>query len=309
MDFIELKTESWPELQNALLIGAFAGWNDAATSASTAVRLLVEKTDAEVFAAIDPEEFFVFSSTRPEVSVNEEGLRSLTWPANQFYLARQKPEQRPLILFLGVEPDLKWRGFGNLFLEVCRRCNVTEVMLLGAMVATVPHTRPVPLSGWSLLPERRPALEKLGAQRSRYEGPTGIVGTLLTRCQQDNLPYSSIWGVAPSYLSISPNWKVASRLLSGINQIFDLDLNLSEVQTLALRFETHVAEAVARQSDVATFVQALEENYDRGITDEDDDDDFGEGRSEDDSELPSADILIQELERQLRQQREGNNEQ
>jgi hypothetical protein len=314
MDLIQPSGENWPELHNTLLVVAFAGWNDAASSATTAVRLLTEKTDAKPLATIDPEEFFVFTENRPDVSLDESGLRSLSWPSNLFSYVENLPDlNRSLVTLQGLEPDLKWRTFTDTFMEICHRCNVTEVVMLGAMVATVPHTRPVPISGWSTNPVRQPAIEQIGATRSRYEGPTGIVGVLATRFQAEKLDYSSLWAVAPTYLSISPNWKVASRLLSGLNQICELNLNLSEVNTLALRFESHVAEAVARQADVATFVQALEENFDRGIDsdaddDDDDEDEWSEGHREDETELPSADILIQELERQLRQQREGNND-
>lgn len=314
MGFIQTISENWPELENTLLVGAFSGWNDAAAGATTTIRLLSEKSQVEAFASIDPEEFYMFSDTRPEISITKEGLRELTWPTIEFSAAKYVPGiNRSLVTVTGIEPDLKWRTFTDTFIEICKRCNVTEVILLGAMVATVPHTRPVPLSGWSTIPERQVLLEQLGVTRSRYEGPTGMVGTLLTRFQAENIPYSSIWGVSPSYLSVSPNWKVAERLLGALNRIYNFSMDLSELSTLSLRFEAQVAEAVARQADIATFVQALEENYDRGFKDISGDDDegdegWGDGSHEEEGELPSADILIQELERQLCKQRENNND-
>ncbi len=313
MDFIQSTTESWPKLENTLLVAAFSGWNDAAGSASTAVRLLSEKSGSQSFATIDPEEFYVFTENRPMVSLDTDGLRKLSWPDNQFAAVENIAGlNRSLVTLIGIEPDLKWRTFGDVFMEICQRCNVTEVMILGAMVATVPHSRPVPITGWSTNPERRGILEGFGAQPSRYQGPTGIVGVLATRLQESNIPYSSLWAIAPTYLSVSPNWKVAARLLGGIDQLFGLSLDMSEAQTNALKFEAQVAEAVGRQPDIATFVHALEENYDRGDSGESDEVDESPGWRErdhdDDGELPSADFLIQELEKRLRQQREGNGE-
>ncbi len=314
-----IKVSDWPQLYDTLLVVAFSGWNDAADSATTAVSYLGERVGVIPFATIDPEDFYVFSDTRPQTQMNDEGQREITWPTNQVsYISEFAGQNRSLVTLVGVEPDLKWRTFSDLFIEICRKCNVSEVVLVGSLLAPVPHTRPVPLTGFSSDEATLAKLEGLGARSSRYKGPTGIVGVLTARVQEVGLKYGSIWGAAPSYLSVnSTNWKVTGRLLSALNTGWNLGLELEGVQSLGLRFEAQVSEAVSNQEDVATFVRDLEEHYDIGDDpgdDEDDDDvsgprSFGRedrNRSRDDEELPSAELLIQELEKQLKLRRDDD---
>ncbi len=295
----------WPELKDTLLIAAFSGWNDAADSATSAVRQLGEQLGAEPFATIDPEEFYVFTDTRPQTSMDEDGKRKITWPTNQFSSVSNVPGlNRSVVTLDGVEPDLKWRSFCDSLLEICQRCNVTEVVLLGALVAPVPHTRPVPITGGATAPERLEEIRKVGATNSRYEGPTGIIGVFSSRCQQENIPLVSFWGAAPSYLTASPNWKVTSALLDALDRVLGIGLELNAVHGLARRFENQVSQAVARDEQVAAFVQALEEQYslDGGAFDDEPMIVSEADEVEDnDTELPSAYQIIQEFEKQLRE--------
>jgi hypothetical protein len=304
-----IRVSDWPQLHDTLLIAAFGGWNDAADAATTAVRYLSEKLTARSFATIDPEEFYVFSDTRPLTRFNAENQREIEWPTNEFsYVPEFAGKNRSLVTLVGVEPDLKWRTFGDVFFEVCRRCNVTELVLVGSLLAPVPHTRQVPLTGFSSKEETMQQLRKQGVGVSRYEGPTGIVGVLTSRCREEKIEFGSVWGAAPSYLSASPNWKVTSGVLGALNQTWGLGLELEGVQGLGKRFEMQVTEAVNNQEDVASFVRDLEENYD--VEDKDaeaegeeskprHEREEGRGRFDEDSELPSAELIIQELEKHL----------
>lgn len=307
MDVIKANGE-WPELKNTILVAAFSGWNDAADAATGAVRYLSEQVSAEAFATIDPEEFYVFTETRPQTHLNEDGTRETTWPLNQFSAQPLLPNlNRSLVTLVGVEPNLRWRGFGDAFVEICRRCNVTEVVLVGALVAPVPHTRPVPITGSASNPDRLERVKKIGATGSRYEGPTGIVGVLSQRCQEENIQLTSFWGAAPSYLTASPNWKVTSGLLDALNHVLSLELDLSSLHAMSRRFENQVSQAVARDEQVAAFVQALEEQFgmDEELGEETGSNpDRPEFDDETDTELPSAELLIQELEKQIRQRHE-----
>jgi proteasome assembly chaperone (PAC2) family protein len=306
MDVIKASGD-WPELKNTILVAAFSGWNDAADAATGAVRYLTEQVAAEPFATLDPEEFYVFTETRPLTRLTEDDTREISWPTNQFYAQPVLNNlNRSLVTLVGVEPNLRWRTFGDAFIEICRRCNVTEVVLVGALVAPVPHTRPVPITGSATSDDRLEKVRKIGASSSRYEGPTGIVGVLSQRCQQENISLTSFWGAAPSYLTASPNWKVTSGLLDALNRVLDLQLDLTSLHNMSRRFENQVSQAVARDEQVAAFVQALEEQYgmDEELEDEETNDpdrlDYDEG----DTELPSAELLIQELEKQIRERRE-----
>lgn len=312
MDFIKAEGE-WPELKNTVLVAAFSGWNDAADAATSAVRYLSEQISAEPFATIDPEEFYVFSENRPHTRMTEDGKREISWPTNQFAAQPMMSRlNRSLVTLVGVEPNLRWRTFEDTFIEICRRCNVTEVVLVGALIAPVPHTRPVPITGSASDPERLERVQKIGATSSRYEGPTGIVGVLSARCAQEGIALVSFWGAAPSYLTASPNWKVTSGLLDALNKVLELELDLTSLHGMARRFENQVTQAVNRDEQVAAFVQALEEQY--GLEDEgvlgSEDEEEGDNLDEydTDTELPSAELLIQELEKQIRQRQERSDQ-
>jgi hypothetical protein len=314
-----IRVSDWPQLHDTLMIASFAGWNDAADAATTAVRYLSERLSAVPFATIDPEEFYVFTDTRPTTRFNSENKREIEWPTNQFsYVSEFNGKNRSLVTLVGVEPDLKWNTFSNTFFEICRRCNVTELVMVGSLLAPVPHTRQVPLSGFSSKEDIFQKLKKLNVGNSRYEGPTGIVGVLTSRCPDEKMEFGSIWGAAPSYLSASPNWKVTSGILGALNEGWELGIELEGVQGLGMRFEMQVTEAVNNQEDVASFVHDLEENYDEDDGDEDEADDDDESSlppersesrrfGEESGELPSAELIIQELEKHLNLRRKDDN--
>lgn len=318
-----LRVSDWPQLHDTLLIAAFAGWNDASEAATTAVRYITERLSAVPFATIDPEEFYIFSDTRPVTRFVEPGRREIIWPTNQFsYISEVAGQNRSLVTLVGIEPDLKWSKFTEIFFEVCRNCNVTEVILLGSLLAPVPHTRPVPVTGYTTNQKSLEKLESLGVNQTRYEGPTGIVGVLTTQSREESVLYGSMWGASSSYLSANPNWKVTNRLLELLNLGWNLGLPLDGVRSLTRRFEEQVSEIVSHQDDVANFVHELEEQYDNDderdyeYEEDDDEDELEEAlryereeghRREETEELPSAELLIQELEKQLRLRRDDNN--
>ncbi len=295
--YIKLNGAEWPQAENGILIASFTGWNDAGESATKAVGFLSQQIEATEFADIDPEEFYAFTDTRPRVKLTNGTQRELRWPSNAFAIS---PDQnRPIVTLVGVEPNLKWRTFAEIIFEVIKRCKISEVVLLGALVAPVPHTRPVPLTGYTTAPLRQEQLQLSGVHSSHYEGPTGILGVLNNFCQREQISCVSLWAAAPSYLAANPNWKVTAALLEASNQILNLGLDLSAVQSRGFQFEKEVSEAVGRDSDVQSFVGNLENRYDNHEDDDDDEDDNDWLRSEEESELPSADVLIRELEQQL----------
>src|SRR5262245_17256741 len=143
-----------PATERALLIAAFAGWNDAASAATWATRFLINQWAARPFAEIDPDIFFDFTSSRPQVRVSGGTIRKITWPANKFYSARitgagTSGASRDIIVLLGQEPHLRWRVFNREALELAQRCHVEEIALIGSLVAEVPHTKPIHVTGTS----------------------------------------------------------------------------------------------------------------------------------------------------------------
>jgi proteasome assembly chaperone (PAC2) family protein len=282
-----------PELRNPVMVGAFAGWNDAASCATSAVRLLVEQWGAKKFADIDPEEFYDFSVNRPRVHLDEELVRHLEWPANEFFYYQAPDQTHDFIFFIGQEPSLKWRTFTSNITGVAREMGVSHVVLTGALIADVVHTLPVNLSGSSSDPEMRERMGVLNITSSRYEGPTGIVGTLTDRCAQDGLRAISMWGAVPHYIPTTPNPKVVASLLRHLRDLLGFDLDLGELDVAARRFEDQVSEAVNSNEQLRDYIQERERREQTDRTEP--------TRMED---FPSGETVVRSLEEFLRQNRQ-----
>lgn len=301
MSYVQYHEE--PSLREPVVIVALGGWNDAADSATTAVKFLVDRWKPTKFAEIDSEDFYVFTETRPTVKIVDGTQRVVVWPTNQFFFYTDVELNRDVILLLGTEPQLKWKTFSATFLEVCKHYHASEVVLLGALLADVPHSARVPISGTSSNTDVTERMREMAIRNSRYEGPTGILGVLQDVCRQANIPSASFWAAAPHYLAAAPNIKVTAALLTYLNTFLSLGLDLSDIQSDAVRFEEQITALVARDPEASAYVRKLEE---QAATDDDDDDEdenpdivIGTGP------LPSADTLIRGVEELLRKQREN----
>jgi proteasome assembly chaperone (PAC2) family protein len=288
-----LRIKEIPELRDPAMIMAFSGWNDAGEAATRAARYLVRRSGAVEFADIDPEEFYVFTSTRPTVRMPDGVMRRIEWPSDRFYYCRSENRPRDLIIFIGVEPDLRWRTFTEHLLEVARRCHVTTAITLGALLADVPHTRPVRVTGTAYDPQ---LAARLNMSFSRYEGPTGIVGVTHDALHKAGLPSISLWANVPHYITASPNPKASLALLMRLNTVLHLDISLGEMERRSRVFDAQVAEALAANPEIAAYVTQLEERADL---------ENPPGTEETASELPSGEALIADLEEFLRQSRQG----
>jgi proteasome assembly chaperone (PAC2) family protein len=296
---------SQPTLRDPVVVVAFGGWNDAADSATTAIKFLIDRWKPVKFAEIDSEDFFVFTETRPTVKFVDGIQRTIVWPSNQF-LAYNNPEfNRDVILFIGVEPQLKWKTFSDTFLEVCKRLNASEVVFMGALLADVPHSAIVPITGTSTTTDMVERLHEMDIRNSRYEGPTGIIGVLQDAFRRSHIPSASFWAAAPHYLAATPNIKVTAALLTYINTFLSFGLDLSDIMSDAVRFEEQITALVARDPEASAYVCKLEEQ----ISEDEDEDEEAEPSNLDtvasSGPLPSADSLIRGVEELLRKQREN----
>lgn len=305
MSFVQYHKQ--PVLRDPVVVVAFGGWNDAADSATTAVKFLVDRWKPTNFAEIDSEEFFVFTDTRPKVKLVDGQQRTIVWPTNQFFAHVEPDLNRDIILFLGVEPQLRWKVFTEAFLEVCKRFNASEVVFLGALLAEVPHSVTVPISGSSSTADVMERLREMDIRNSRYEGPTGIIGVLQEACRVAHIPAASLWAAAPHYLAATPNIKVTAALLTYVNTFLSFGLDLSDIQSDAVRFEEQISTLVARDPEASAYVRKLEEQIEEEEDDEDDDDESDENPDtvQSTGPLPSADTLIRGVEELLRKQREN----
>ncbi|HEX6511252.1 MAG TPA: PAC2 family protein [Chloroflexota bacterium] len=291
MEYITLHER--PELREPVLIAAFAGWNDAAACATSAVRLLIEQWQARKFAEIDPEEFYDFSVNRPRVRLDEKLVRRLEWPANEFYYHRAEDQPRDFLFFIGQEPSLKWRTFTSNITAFARELGVSYVVLAGALIADVVHTLPVHMSGSSSDPDVRERMNHLNVTHSRYEGPTGIVGTLTDRCHQDGIKAISMWGAVPHYIPTTPNPKVVASLLRHMRDLLGFDLELTDLETAARRFEEQVTDAVNSNEQLREYIRERERRErEEEATEPTRMDDF-----------PSGETVVRSLEEFLRQNR------
>ncbi len=278
-------------LRRPILIAAFSGWNDAAESATSAARFLSQRGSGRGIGRILPEEFFHFGLTRPEVRIQEgTQTREIRWPTNEFFLAAEVSLPRDLIFLIGMEPHLKWQTFCGHVLEVARRAQVTLVITLGALLADVPHTREVRITGVSTDPE---LAARLRTTPTRYEGPTGIVGVLNDSCRRAGLPVVSLWANVPHYVSEVSNPHAILALVRRVLDFLEWQTDLSELEEAKAEFDRQLERILAQKPEVARYIQELER---RDASAE-----SPEGAAP--GELPGAGDLIREVEQFLREHR------
>ena len=284
----ELRIASKPTLREPVLITAFRGWNDGGQGASLAGGYLAKTWAAARFAEIEPEGFYDFQATRPHVTLVEGQTRKIDWPENAFYHAHIPGLQKDAVLLLGIEPNVRWRTFTGLVTGLAKDLGVDLVVTLGSLLADVPHTRPSPVTGGATDPD---LIEQLGLQRSRYEGPTGIVGVLHDACSRAGLPSVSLWAAVPHYVSLAPSPRAALALCQRLGEIVGADIDTAELDEAAERYSEQVTEAVAADEETAAYVAELEQRAE--MIDEEEN-------------LPSGESLAAELTRFLRERERGN---
>lgn len=280
----ELSWIAEPNLDRPILAIALKGLFDVAGSATDAVRHLGREFDTTKVAEIDPESFFDFSQERPVVSLDESGIRSLTWPSNEAFAA-PNPDGRDLLLLAGIEPHLRWRSFSEAVVELAKQSNAELVVTLGAMVGMAPHTRALGVVGSTTNAE---LARRMGLGRPSYEGPTGLVGALHDSLDKANLPVISLRVSVPHYVPSPPNPQATRSLLARFELVTGVKTNHGTLDSAAADWRTRVDAAVANDSEMTQYVAELEHQVDSSA----------------DELLPSGDDLAAELQAFLRDQRE-----
>lgn len=280
MDHVRWTTR--PTLQEPVVIAAFEGWNDAGDAATTAARYLIDRWDADQVADVDPEEFFDFTSTRPEVRLDDDGLREIVWPATEIHAGTIPGTEQDVLLIVGTEPQLRWRTYCGELTEVAQQHGARLCLTLGALLAEVPHTRPTPIVGTAYEPEIVAGLE---LQPSRYEGPTGIVGVLHDTWRRAGLRSASLWATVPAYVPGAPSPKAALALVERAAAMLQTWIPTTDLEIASASYERQVSELVDADEETATYVASLEERHDvePGV-------------------VPTADSIAEEVERFLRDQ-------
>ena len=284
-----------PTLNRPILLLAFSGWNDAGGAATFAAKFLVQRLAAHKFASLDPETFYNFTEQRPQVR-RRKGEREIIWPANEFSYAKDPGLVQDVIVGLGVEPHLRWRTYVDAILHIVQECKVELVVTLGALLADVPYSRPIRLTGTASDPV---LAQRLHLAMSKYEGPTGIVGVLHDTCRRRGLPAISIWANVPHYIAASPNVKAALALVRRVFTLLDFSSDLNDLERAADDFDKRVAKVLASDPKIAEYVRRLEER----VEEDEEEEEIGSTDA-----LPSGEELVQELEQFLREQRREQDE-
>jgi proteasome assembly chaperone (PAC2) family protein len=279
-----------PELRSPTLVCAFAGWNDAASAATTALEAVAASLDSEVVATIDPEDFYDFQVNRPTIRLVEGQTREIDWPANTLLSVRVPTAERDLVLLSGVEPNVRWRTFADAIVAAADRLGVEMIVSLGALMADVAHTRPVPITGLASDPD---LVEQLGMSRSSYEGPTGIVGVVHDACRRHGMTSASLWAAVPHYVAAVPNPKAALALLRRLESLTGIAIEASELEDASERFTEQVDQAVSANPEIEELVRNLEASQEEDY--------------EISQDMPSADDIAQEFQRFLRQRGKDKN--
>ena len=187
---------------------------------------------------------------------------------------------RDIILVHGIEPNMRWRSFTDELVQGLTELGVESVILLGALLADAPHTRPVPVSVGAADPKLSATVT---APFSDYKGPTGILGVVQYALAGAGIPAVSLWASVPHYVAQPPNPKATLALLRGVEDILDAPLPLADLAEEARAWERGVDELAQQDSEVADYVRTLEE-------------------AKDATDLPQAsgDAIAREFERYLR---------
>jgi proteasome assembly chaperone (PAC2) family protein len=276
-----------PRLRSPILVCAFAGWNDAASAATTAIEAVAASLDSQIVARMDPEEFYDFQVNRPTIRLVDGLTRRIDWPSNTLVTAETGPNaEHDLVLLSGLEPNLRWRTFAREIIDAAERLGVEMCVSLGSLIADVAHTQPVPVTG---LASDESLVQRLGMQRSTYEGPTGIVGVLHEECRQRGIPAASLWAAIPHYVAAVPNPKAALALLRRLEGLTGVAIEASELEDAMERFERQIDRAVAANPEIEELVRRLE-------AEQADEEDLPFGQ-----DVPSGDAIAREFQRYLRQ--------
>jgi predicted ATP-grasp superfamily ATP-dependent carboligase len=273
-----------PQLRAPVLLVAFGGWSDAGDAATTAVSVLGDTWNADPFATIDPERFYDFSATRPHVQFDDDDERVVTWPENVFASAHVPGTELDVVTLVGVEPQLRWRTFCEQVIGVAHLFGAERLITFGALLAEVPHARPVSIFGVGHDAATTSALNLLP---SRYEGPTGITGVLQTACREAGMTAASLWAAVPTYVPSAPSPKAALALVERAAAMLGVGVDTAELRDAADAYESEVSELVDDDEDTSDYVRQLEQRYDA-----------------DEPRLQAEDAprLVEELERFLRDQ-------
>ena len=245
------------------LVIAYSGWPDAAEGATTTLKYLIRHLQAKRFAHIEPEEFYIFSQERPRTSRSANGTRAIHWPSNEFYYWNNPNDPSDgIILLKGVEPNLRWKTFSSLIADLAEEHKISNVVHLGALLDSVPHTRRTRMTGSSTNGRLQDTLDTSDIRTSTYQGPTGISTAVMEAITKRGMGYASLWAHTSHYLHAAPNYRTSLALAENLVRLLNLPLDLKELRTAADTFDREIDKAIDKDNQLKEYVQKLEMKYD-----------------------------------------------
>jgi proteasome assembly chaperone (PAC2) family protein len=272
------------ELNNPVIITAFEGWNDAGEAATTAVKYFQDRFSGIKVGAIESEEFFDFTISRPVIEIPDEH-REIIWPTTEILIAKMFDSKHDLVIIVGHEPQLRWRTFTEQVIEVTSLIESHMVVTLGSLLTDIPHSRPVKVFGSS---DDSELAKRLNLPPSTYEGPTGIVGVINSVLREKEIPSMSLWAGVPSYVSGAHSPKAALALVERLADVLEIGISCTDLEIASAAYERQINELVAEDMDTAEYVNQLEEDFDHN--------------SEVNEEDSNPELLVSEVEDFLRNQ-------
>jgi hypothetical protein len=255
-----------PALRTPVMVISFTGWNDAGEAATGAVAHLLGAWSGdttsilpELIAEIDPEDFYDFQDNRPIIDLDESHIRSITWPTTRIFGIQTPHLENDLVIVQGAEPSFRWKQFTREILDLADDLDVSMVVTLGSLLADVPHSRAISVSGSGAHPD---IAARLGVEISRYEGPTGILGILQDNCFKRGIDAISLWAAVPHYASQSPSPKASLALINSLEDFLSIDLPQGSLPEAAIEWEKAVTQMATEDSDIGEYVKSLEESKD-----------------------------------------------
>ena len=269
-----------------MLVVAFEGWNDAGEAASGVIRTLKDELNVYPIAEVDPEDYFDYQFNRPTVAVDEEGARQIVWPSVTAY-GPTEPNSGSgpsVYLLVGTEPSRGWKTFTAEVLEVIDDAEIGAIVFLGAMLADVPHTRPISVFTSS---ENADVREVLGIERSSYEGPVGILSVLSDAAEKASIPTVSIWASVPHYVHNAPSPKATLAIIEKLEELIGIVIPRGDLIAESAAWENGIDVLAGDDDEMAAYIEQLEQ-----------------ARDTVDSPEASGDAIAEEFERYL-QRRDG----
>jgi proteasome assembly chaperone (PAC2) family protein len=251
--------QSQTQLRNPVLLVAFEGWNDAGNAASSALDHLTDVWDALLHSEIDPEPYYDFQVNRPYVTTLETGERFIEWPSTTVHIARHPKGEHDVVLIRGIEPNLRWRSYANEVLSIAKELGVVKLVAIGALLSEISHNRPIPVIATS---NNEKFLEDKVFSESDYTGPTGIIGVIVDLFGRNEIPAASLWAQVPHYVAGTNCPKATLALLSSIEELLDVAVELEDLTEAAAEWEKEVDALAADDEELATYISQLEDTQD-----------------------------------------------